>query len=195
MSRRLSFQCLVSLVLLFATAVVGHFVVPGIRHRHDGGDFAHSHSAHGHSHNHTHGKGHTHSHDHSHSGEGHSHLSEHSDTTKTSDIAAGPSSHIHFSLFGIELTLPDFLGGEPAPLVDTGSDIRTKNAAKGDMVRLPSPFSLAQLIDVTLRWAAIGCSRVQLDGTNHPFTRTIVASEINRGLDPSAPPLPPPQAL
>lgn len=186
MFRSTRVRILLSLVLTVA-AIAGSFLLaPGMRHRHDGGEASHSHSAHCHSH--------SHGHSHSHSGAGHTHSGEHDGTTEN-DVEEEPSSHIHFILFGFELTLPDFLGGEPAPLVDSDSDSRNENAAKGDMIRLPSPFSLAQLIDVTLRWTAIGCSRVQLDGTAHPFTRTVVASEINRGLDPSAPPVPPPQGL
>ena len=185
MFRSLCLRILLCVCLSVAAIVGGFLIAPGIRHRHDGGEFAHSHSAHSHSH------GHSHSHSHSHA---HSHSSA-SDAQQSAHVEEEPSSHIHFSLFGFEFTLPDFPGGEPAPLVDSGSDSPGDNAAKGDMIRLPSPFGLAQLIDVTLRWTAIGCSRVQLDGTAHPFARTIVASEINRGLDPSAPPVPPPQVL
>ena len=191
MFRSTRVRILLSLVLTVA-AIAGSFLLaPGIRHRHDGGAAAHTHSGHVHSHGHSH----LHSHRHSHSQSTHSPQGDHDSHKIDTPVEEEPLSHIHFSLFGFQLTLPDFLGGEPAPLVDSNSDSRNENAAKGDMIRLPSPFSLAQLIDVTLRWTAIGCSRVQLDGTAHPFTRTVVASEINRGLDPSAPPVPPPQGL
>ena len=168
---------------LSVAAIAGSFlVVPGIRHRHDGGEAAHSHSAHGHSHSHGHG----HSHGHSHSHANHTH--------QNAAVEEEPSSHIHFSLFGLELTLPDFLGGEPAPLVDNAPKSQKEVAVQGEMIRLPSPFSLAQLIDVTLRWTAIGCSFVQIEGNETSFCRTAIPSDFKRGIDPSAPLLPPPEA-
>lgn len=189
MFRSLRLRILLCLILSVATIAGGFLVVPGIRHRHDDGDVAHSHFAHGHSHSHSH------RHCHSHSRASHTHQSEHDDTQKGDVVAEEPSSHIHISLFGFELTLPDFLSDEPAPLVDHDSDSQKETAPKGDVIRLPSPFSLAQLIHVTLRWTAIECSGVQREGTDHPFELTFVASDGNRGLDPSAPLLLPPQAL
>ena len=183
-------RILLSLVLTVAAIASGLLIAPGIRHRHDGGEAAHSHSAHGHSHGH----GHNHSHGHSHSGAGHTHPGEHEGATKKA-VEEEPSSHIHFSLFGFELTFPDFLGGEPAPLVDNAPESQKEVADQGEVIRLPSPFSLAQLIDVTLRWTAIECACVQLEGSDDPVDRTAVAADINRGLDPKAPPLPPPQVL
>ena len=122
---------------------------------------AHSHVAHGHSH------GHWHSH------ANHTHHSERDETLKCDAVFEEPSSHIHFSLFGFELTLPDFLGGEPAPLVDYAPENPKDIADKGEVIQVPSPFSLAQPIGITLRWTAIGCCSVEPLGTDKTFCRTV----------------------
>lgn len=182
------FVCIfVSIVVLVTSLNSGY----GLRHRHEGGEAAHSHTAVSNSSSRTHGHTHSHSHLHGHS---HSHSHTHSDS-HADDEAEDAGAHIHVTILGFEFTLPDFLGGEPAPLVDNAPESQNEVAHQGEVVRLPSPFSLAQLIEVALRWTAIECSRVKLDGTNHPFGRNVVASEIRQGHDPSAPLLPPPQVL
>lgn len=182
MYRRLPFRILICLALSLAAIAGGFLVVPGIRHRHDGGEVAHSHSAHGHSHSHSHAHVHQ------------DHEGDHADSANLETVVTGPSSHIHFRIFGIELTLPDFLNDGPAPLVAGGSGHQHGESPVGDVVRLPSPFSLAQLIHVTLQWAAIRCQGVQLDGPGNPFRRAVTVSDRDRGLDPPAPPIPPPQS-
>lgn len=189
MFRGFSIRILLCSILAFAAIAGGFLNAPGIRHRHDDGDVAHSHSAHSHSHPHVHGHSHHHSHAHR------EHEGSRDDSTEAASVVEEPASHMHFYILGFELTLPDFFSEEPAPLVAVDSVRGQGTSPAGDVIRLPSPFSLAELIHVTLRWTAIGCSGIQLEGTDHPFGRTVVASDINRGLDPSAPPLPPPQAL
>ena len=187
---------LICFALLVAACAGSLLVVPGIRHRHDGGEVAHTHAAGGHGHSHTHGHGHSHSHTHAHT---HSH--EHDDHQSKSEpseqddsVADELSSHIHVSFFGFELTLPDFLNDQPAPLVQLDQDDQEKSSSIGDVIELPSPFSFAQLMDITLRWTAIGCSYVQIEGHETSFCRTAIPSDFKRGIDPSAPLLPPPEA-
>ena len=189
-------RTLICLGLLVATCAGSLLVVPGIRHRHDGGDVAHTHAAGGHAHRHTHGHGHSHSHTHT-----HAHLHEHDDRQSESQssgrddsVAEELSSHIHASFFGFELTFPDFLDNQPAPLVQFDQDNQEKSSGMGDVVELPSPFSFAQLMDITLRWTAIGCSFVQIEGNETSFCRTAIHSDFKTGIDPSAPLLPPPEA-
>ena len=187
---------LICFALLVAACAGSLLVVPGIRHRHDGGGVAHTHAAGGHGHSHTHGHGHSHSHAHAHthSHEHDDHQSE-SERSERDDVPAEESSsHIHVSFFGFELTLPDFLNDQPAPLVQLDQDNQGKSSGIGDVIELPSPFSFAQLMDITLRWTAIGCSFVQIEGNETSFCRTAIRSDFQRGIDPSAPLLPPPEA-
>lgn len=197
MFRSLRRRNLICFALLVAACAGSFLVIPGIRHRHDGGEVAHTHAAGDHWHSHSHGHGHFHSHAHA---QAHSHdddkdQSESEPSGRDEAPAEESSSHIHVSFFGFELTLPDFLNDQPAPLVQLDQDNQEKSSSMGDVIELPSPFSFAQLMDITLRWTAIGCSFVQIEGHETSFCRTAIPSDFKRGIDPSAPLLPPPQAL
>jgi hypothetical protein len=186
MFRRPIVRILFCLTLSSISIAAGFLAVPGIRHRHEGGKSAHSHARHGHRHHH-HGHGHfhshgTHSHDH--------HTDDHSESSAGEESA---ESHIHFVFLGIELTFPDFLSDEPAPLVDHRSESSEEQAPKGDVIRLPSPFSLAQLIHVLSQWSAVGCTAVRLEDQGTSFGRVTCDLNLFQGLDRPAPPLPPPQ--
>jgi hypothetical protein len=98
---------------------VGLSVTPGMRHEHDGGDAAHSHRAGTHPHTHgPHGHRHPHSHAHSH-GHGHSHTHGPRGTLAADEsLQRGRHAHVHFSILGFEVTIPDFWNGrelQPAP--------------------------------------------------------------------------------
>ena len=187
---------LVCFALLVAACAGSFLVMPGIRHRHDGGEVAHTHAAgsDGHSHSHGHGHSHSHAHAHTHSHELDDPQSESELSEQDDSVADELSSHIHVFFLGLELTLPDFLSDQPAPLVQLDQNNQEKNSGIGEVIELPSPFSFAQLLDITLRWTAIGCSFVQIEGNETFFCRIANPSDFKRGIDSSAPLLPPPEA-
>lgn len=196
MFRRSNHRNLICFALLVAACAGSFLVIPGIRHRHDGGEVAHTHAAgiHGHSHSHGHGHSHSHAHAHTHSHDRDDHQSDSEPSKQNDSEADESSSHIHVSFFGFELTLPDFFNDQPAPLVQLDRDNQGRSSRMGDVIELPSPFGFAQLIDITLRWTAIGCSYVQIEGNETSFCRTAIPADVKRGIDPSAPLLPPPEA-
>ncbi|MFG0294949.1 MAG: hypothetical protein ACF8PG_03505, partial [Maioricimonas sp. JB045] len=97
MRRLMSAGWLISLLMAAAMAASA-FITPGLRHQHEGGHAAHSHH-HG-SVSHSHG---THVHHHSHE-----------------PPARQSTSHIHLTLFGVELTIPNFMGSKEVPDADLG---------------------------------------------------------------------------
>ena len=214
MFRSLTVRILICCSLIVSAVVGGMLILPAIRHRHDGGEIAHSHGGHshgghshgGHSHGgHSHGAhshaGHTHSDGQRHDSHSHSHShDEHHGGISPADHSHGhddpdhePSAHIHLTVFGFELTLPDFLGGVTAPLVDEKATSK-EYAAPGDTIQLPVPFSFAQLVNVTLRWVAIVTPGIDREDGGHEFRVALILSERDPGLDGSAPPVPPPKA-
>ena len=206
MFHSLSVRILICCSLIVSAVVGGMLILPAIRHRHDGGETAHwhgghshgahSHAGHTHSHGHTHGSSHKHSHDsrsHSHSHDEHDEEISHADHSHSHDDPDHePSGHIHLTVFGFELTLPDFLGGGPAPLVDAKATSK-EYAATGDTIQLPVPFSFAQLVNVTLRWVAIVTPGVVREDGGQEFRVALILSERDPRLDGSAPPVPPPK--
>ncbi len=211
MFRSLRVRILICCSLIVSAVVGGMVILPAIRHRHDGGGTAHSHGGNsdvvhshsGHSHSHSHGSTHIHSHGapHGHESPGHSHAqdepdggSSHADHSHNHDHADHePSAHIHLTLLGFELTLPDFLGGVSAPLLDEKATSKGSASAKGDTIQLPVPFSFAQLVNLTLRWVAIVTPGVDPEGGGHELRVTLILSERDPGLDSAAPPVPPPK--
>jgi hypothetical protein len=170
--------------LVLLTILAGSFGLRfGIRHRHEGGEAAHSHG-HGHTHSHSHTRSHSHTAGHSHA---HSHGSSHShDTPETSD------SHIHVTFFGVQLTLPDFGFTEPAPLVSLTPNAPSA-ADSGERVELPCPFALAGMLQLWMDQTAIAVTRVSINKQEQDPEAVTVAAEVNLGRDASPPPLPPPR--
>ena len=201
----------IGLVLLFAALTTGLFVTPGIRHRHVAGDTAHSHAhahpqRHSHSHHHTHGHTHSHGHPHSHSPVDHDHGKDSAALVDSSSdhLESNCSTHVHLTVFGYELTLPDFFDDRTAPLPMVGSEQgktdlpegsdRATDAAEDEILRLQSPFTLGHWIRVLLSWTAIVRSRFQADDACMLIGRVSVPAELNLSRPPPAPPLPPPKA-
>jgi hypothetical protein len=205
----------IGLVLLFAALTTGLFVTPGIRHRHDAGDTAHSHAhshahahphSHSHSHHHSHGHTHTHGHPHSHAPVDHDHGENSAALVDSSSDhpESNSSTHVHITVFGYELTLLDFFDDRAAPLPMVGSEQRktdlpegsdrTIDAAEDKILRLQSPFSLGHWIRVLLSWTAIVCSRFQADDACMLIGTVSVPADLNLSRPPPAPPLPPPKA-
>ena len=213
MVRSFSVRILICLSLTVASIVGGMLILPAIRHRHDGGETAHSHgghsadvhpnSGHTHSHSHSHGSSHKHRHDtaHCHDSFSHSHTrDEHDGDSSHADHSHGhdhpdhePSAHIHLTLLGFELTLPDFLSGVPAPLVDEKSTSKRSASTTRDTIQLPVPFSYAQLVNLTLRWVAIVTPGVDPEDYGKEYRVALILSERDPGVDGSAPPVPPPK--
>ncbi len=171
---------------------LGVFVGPGIRHRHDGGDAAHTHSAarsHSHSHSHGHSHGHQHSHEHDHS---HGHLPRKRDD----QVQQAPAAHIHMTVFGIEVTLPDFLRDDPAPLTtSTGSALGQQRSERGQRVQLSTPAVPSQLIQFAFRIKGIPAQRLCLDADSGPGGWFAAEWPGNAGIDRHAPPDPPPRCV
>jgi hypothetical protein len=101
---------------------VGLSVTPGMRHEHDGGDAAHSHRAGTHSHTH----GHRHPHAHSH-GHRHSHTHGPRGPVAEESLQRGRHAHVHFSILGFEVTIPDFWSGRDSQPARAGS-VATRSA-------------------------------------------------------------------
>lgn len=203
MFSRAPIRSTVGVVLLLAALTTGLFVSPGIRHRHDDGDAAHSHSHH-HDHGHHHSHGHSHSHTHS-----HAHAEHHpedegggSELGESSQIEAKSSTHVHISVFGFELTLPDFFDDDrAAPIVVADSEQRLDASSErsetpqdDEVLRLPSPLSLGHLVPMILSWTAIVCCRFQPHDANILVGMPYAPADLNWGRHPPAPPLPPPKA-
>lgn len=199
----------IGVVLLLAALTTGLFVTPGVRHRHDAGDTAHSHShahPHKHSHSHHHSHGHAHGHPHADASVDHDHGEDDAASVDSSSDQLQPngSTHVHITVFGFELTLPDFFDDRATTLPMVGSEQGTKNlprdsyrstnAAEDEILRLQSPFTLGHWIRVLLTWTAIVCSRFEADDACILSGRLCVPADLNISRPPPAPPLPPPKA-
>jgi len=178
-----------------------------IRHRHEAGDHAHSHGgsshshshAHPHAHSHDHSPGHSHSHRHSHTharSTGHSH--QHSEKSNEggesnlSEDGGNIEAHIHVSFFGFELTLPDFIGGEPAPLVADDESPGAEPFA-GDIVRLPFSPGFPTLVHLFNTLTAVSPDRVRIRSNDPPIVLMESVTAQYQGLDAARPLLPPPK--
>ncbi len=181
------------LAVLFA---VGAFLTPGFRHRHEGGQHSHTHSSaqshhhHGHSHPHHHGHSHPHHHDHKH-GHGHSHAHAQSHH----DAIAEARPHIHVRLFGFQLTLPDFLGGDQAPLTAGSPAVRPRVKSKPPAVpEIQSLPIVPQLVRFVMEIRCLVPDKVAL-AANTPAPSSLSTREpVDLGLARSEPPVPPPKA-
>ena len=173
MRRAIWIQRLIRLAVLMAMLAVGLGFGLGLRHRHAGGEFAHSH---GHAHPHSHSHPHSHKHPHRHPHE-----------------EPEPSSHIHVTFFGIEITLPDFMGGEPAPLVETETSDGA-HSVTGEVVTVSGPIGPGAIVRFVTGWTAI---RPELIRVTHeiPLIEFIGLSlPLSFGVDAPSPRLPPPEA-
>ncbi len=162
------------------------------RHRHEEGHHAHSHGGSSHSHKHSHGHSHSHTHSsdhtHSHSGDG-----EAGRRPATTGGELKIESHIHVSFFGIELTLPDFVGGEPAPLVAETDPLKGEPVA-GDVLRLPFTPSFAGLVQLFSTLIAINLECVRIRSDEPPVVLLENGPLLYLDLDASQPLLPPPES-
>ena len=164
-------QRLICPVLLMAMLAGGLGFGLGVRHRHAGGESEHFH-------------GHFHSHSH-----GHSHQQPHRHPHEEPE----PSSHIHVTFFGIEITLADFMGEEPAPLVETETSDGS-HSVTGEVVTVPCPPGLGAVVRFVTSWTAI---RPELVRITHdiPLVEFIGLSlPMSPGVDAPSPRLPPPEA-
>ena len=173
------------LAVLFA---VGAFLTPGLRHRHEGGQHSHTHSSaqphHHHGHSHPHHHGHKH-------GRGHSHA--HSHPHHAAVVKASP--HIHVRLFGFQLTLPDFLGGDEAPLTADFPAVRPR--AKSKPPAVPEVQSLPivpQLVRFVMELRCLVPDKVALAANTLSPSSLSTREFVDLGLARAEPPVPPPKA-
>lgn len=83
--------------LLAVLVLGGSISPPAYRHAHAGGDIAHNHHS---------DSDQRHLESHSHHGHGHSHSHPHRHQTDDLSAAEAPTSHLHLTILGFELTLP-----------------------------------------------------------------------------------------
>ncbi|MFO0918894.1 MAG: hypothetical protein U0872_11340 [Planctomycetaceae bacterium] len=184
MSVRRFFYAAISLVLT-AFFLIAAFVTPGVRHQHEGGEHSHTHSSskthahhhHGHSHHH-HGHAHSHAHHHHHH---HAAIAE-------------SSPHIHVSIFGFQLTLPDFFGGVDAPV--TASTPAVRSHAKSKPPAVPEIRALEifpQLVRFVMDLRCLVPSKVMLAASLTESTRFAAWERVDFGRTRPEPMVPPPK--
>lgn len=187
---------LTSLAVLFAVIVS---MLHGLRHSHSGGDVAHSHSgSQEHSAAHSHGSSHVHSHSHSHEGHSHGsvahslgHVHRHDDVAQSGEKElAADSPHVHVSLFGMEITLPDFAG--MVPKFASNGDPAQPAAARSEIILLGDTFGLTHAVLVIAVGIVVFRHRVRVLLSQRRQTRCDFLM-CHSGIDRAAPPLPPPQ--
>ena len=223
MTRRRLFFAMVGGLLIFVIAATSS-LTPGIRHTHQGGELAHSHASshararvinrgHEQSHSHVHSDSHrdsnSHVHDHPHPyshshGAGHSHIAGH---THSHDKTPGSvdvdehsaESHIHVSLFGFNLTLPDFFNTGKAAAYDSGlanhadASESSTDGVTGDVMEIRPPFTFAQLINFMMTLGGPLPERPRLS----PLDDSIRDADINNvciSRYRDTPELPPPES-
>jgi|GEM_PF-4498880 len=159
-------------LLMAAAMAASAFITPGLRHQHEGGHAAHSHH-HG-SVSHSHG---THVHHHSHE-----------------PPARQSTSHIHLTLFGIELTIPNFMGSKEVPDADLGPmTARTTDRASGADFRLTRPGTPAEVVQTLSQIRMLRPGQVVAPSCG-ALSLTIPCQPTNRsGRERPAPPVPPPR--
>lgn len=194
----------VSCVVLMGLLAGGLGIRSGIRHRHDGGETAHSHGAGAHSRSHSHSDGHSHSHSHSHShASGHSHTHSHAhpephahdvESETESEHVHPDGAHVHVTILGFELTLPDWFPGEPAPLYSEFSRDRSKVPA-GVVVEIPGSYGLATFLQMFMDQLAIRPNRPLIQGPETPSAFAHQSPQGDLGLDAAPPLVPPPRFM
>jgi hypothetical protein len=180
-------------LLVTGGMALGLLCTPGVRHRHEGGEVTHTH---GHNvHTHSHGHGHTHARA---DDDGHHH-----GRAATADVHAAPKSqltkapttHLHVSLFGLELTLPDIVGGEGAPLRSSRNRTARGTGVMAESVDTLPPIFPVQIISMIFDVKCVLTSHVPCPTASSPTGRPAFEEMHNWGIDPPAPPLPPPRGV
>lgn len=98
------------------------------------------------------------------------------------------------SFFGFELTLPDFIGGEPAPLVADNESAGARPSLF-DTVRLPFSPDISMLVQLFNTLTAISPDRVRVRSSDLLVVVIETSSPQYLGLDADRPLLPPPKRV
>ena len=98
------------------------------------------------------------------------------------------------SFLGFELTLPDFIGGEPAPLVADDESPGTEPIV-GDIVRLPFSPDFPRLVQLFNTLTAVSPDRVRIKSSDPPVVLVQTSALQYQGLDAARPLLPPPKLV
>ncbi|MBL8809937.1 MAG: hypothetical protein JNM43_07165 [Planctomycetaceae bacterium] len=99
---------------------------------------------------------------------------------------------MHVTFLGIDLTLPDWFPGEPAPLYSEASRDRSEIPA-GEVVEIPGAYGLASFLQMFMDQIAVCSNSLLIYGPEMPPSLVCQDPQRNLGLDAAPPLVPPPR--